>query len=197
MLSSSKIGMYLKNRNCKNQKLNFTKSSVVVQIFSNPSLPNCINRHYRFFEHGADNTAYRNEKYWRILTDFRQKSVVRIDADSNVATLLPRWTAAVTTSRCSSLGRFSKWSSVAIVALLLEHRRADGFEFANRQFGSRANVHESRHASTVEKGVVHQSVTAHTKNFWGSIQRVWHRGDGEDENGQLSRDVICGPSLAE
>lgn len=52
---------------------------------------------------------------------------------------------------------------MAIVALLLEHRRADGFEFANRQFGSRGNVHESRHASRVEKGVVHQSVTAHTK----------------------------------
>lgn len=157
MLSSSKIGMYLKNRNWKNQKLNFTKSSVIVQIFSNPSLPNCINRHYRFFEHGADNTAYGNEKYWRILTDFRQKSVVRIDADSNVATLLPRWTAAVTTSR--ALRSAASRSGAAW------HLWLDGFEFANRQFGSRGNVHESRHASTVEKGVVHQSVTAHTKNF--------------------------------
>lgn len=87
---------------------------------------------------------------------------------------------------------------MAIVALLLEHRRADGFEFANRQFGSRGNVHESRHASRVEKGVVHQSVTAHTKKFLRfHTESVWHRGDGEAENGQLSRDVICGPSLAE
>lgn len=52
---------------------------------------------------------------------------------------------------------------MAFVVQLLERRRADGFEFANRQFGSRGNVHESRHASRVEKGVVHRSLTAHTK----------------------------------
>lgn len=189
MLSSSKIGMYLKNRNWKNQKLNFTKSSVIVQIFSNPSLPNCINRHCRFFEHGADNTGLQE---WKILENsYRFSSKIgRTDrCRFQCGNSAPPVDSSGDNITCSSLGRFSKWSSVAIVALLLE--------FANRQFGSRGNVHESRHASTVEKGVVHQSVTAHTK-----ISEVPYKECGIGEMGRLKmdkmpRDVICGRFLAE